>query len=142
MTTKTRRVMKRKKRMEFRLVLAAVFCLLLVASFGKLRLQQKNETYQQQEEELLAQISEEEERTEEIEELKKYVQTKKYVEEVAKERLGLVYEDEFFLKGKKGPGNVFKGFWRGGGGHPARPPRRFCRYRARGIYEGENCREA
>ena len=76
MTTKTRRVMKRKKRMEFRLVLAAVFCLLLVASFGKLRLQQKNETYQQQEEELLAQISEEEERTEEIEELKKYVQTK------------------------------------------------------------------
>ena len=101
MTTKTRRVMKRKKRMEFRLVLAAVFCLLLVASFGKLRLQQKNETYQQREEELLAQISEEEERTEEIEALKKYVQTKKYVEEVAKERLGLVYEDEILFKAEE-----------------------------------------
>ena len=86
MTTKTRRVIKRKKRMEFRLV------------FGTFQLQQKNQAYQQQEEELLAQISEEEERTQEIEELKKYVQTKKYVEEVAKERLGLVYEDEILFK--------------------------------------------
>ena len=98
MTTKTRRVMKRKKRMEVRLVFATVLCLLLVASFGTFQLQQKNQAYQQQEEELLAQISEEEERTQEIEELKKYVQTKKYVEEVAKERLGLVYEDEILFK--------------------------------------------
>ncbi|HIT66921.1 MAG TPA: septum formation initiator family protein [Candidatus Merdisoma merdipullorum] len=98
MTTKTRRVIKRKKRMEFRLVFATVLCLLLVASFGTFQLQQKNQAYQQQEEELLAQISEEEERTQEIEELKKYVQTKKYVEEVAKERLGLVYEDEILFK--------------------------------------------
>ena len=101
MTTKTRRVMKRKRRMEFKLVFAAVLCLLLVASFGKLRLQQKNEAYQKQEEELLAQISEEQERTQEIEELKKYVQTKKYVEEVAKERLGLVYEDEILFKAEE-----------------------------------------
>ena len=98
MTTKTRRVMKRKKRMEFRLVFATVLCLLLVASFGTFQLQQKNQAYQQQEEELLAQISGEEERTQEIEELKKDVQTKKYVEEVAKERLGLVYEDEILFK--------------------------------------------
>ena len=55
MTTKTRRGMRRRKRMEFRLVLAAVFCLLLVASFGKLRLQQKNESYRQQEEEIAGQ---------------------------------------------------------------------------------------
>ena len=101
MTTKTRRVMRRKKRMEFKLVLAAVFCLLLVASFGKLRLQQKNDAYRQQQEELLAEISEEQERTKEIEELKKYVQTKKYVEEVAKERLGLVYEDEILFKAEE-----------------------------------------
>ena len=31
MTTKTRRGMRRRKRMEFRLVLAAVFCLLATA---------------------------------------------------------------------------------------------------------------
>lgn len=98
MSTRTRRGIQRKKRMEFRLVILTVLCLLLVASFGKLRLQRKNEAYQQQKEELLAQIEEEEERTGEIEELKKYVQTKKYVEEVAKERLGLVYEDEILFK--------------------------------------------
>lgn len=98
MTTKTRRVMRRKRRMEFKLVLAAVLCLLLVASFGKLRLQQKNDAYRQQEEELLAEISDEQERAKDIEELKKYIQTKKYVEEVAKERLGLVYEDEILFK--------------------------------------------
>ena len=71
------------------------------ARHPKLRLQQKNESYRQQEEELLAQIAEEEERAEEIEELKKYVQTKKYVEEVAKERLGLVYEDEILFKAEE-----------------------------------------
>ena len=101
MTTKTRRVMKRKRRMEFKLVFAAVLCLLLVASFGKLRLQQKNESYRQPAEELLEQIAEEEERAEEIEELKKYVQTKKCVEAGAKERLGLVYEDEILFKAEE-----------------------------------------
>ena len=40
-------------------------------------------------------------KAEEIEELKKYVQTKKYVEEVAKERLGLVYEDEILFKAEE-----------------------------------------
>ena len=46
----------------------------------------------------MAFIEQEEKRTEEIEELKKYVQTKKYAEEIAKERLGLVYEDEILFK--------------------------------------------
>jgi len=101
MATKTQRAMKRKKRMEFRLIVFTVLCLLLVASFGKIRLHQKNDAYRRQEEELLAQISEEEERTEEIEELRKYVQTKKYVEEVAKERLGLVYENEILFKAEE-----------------------------------------
>ena len=46
----------------------------------------------------MALIEQEEEREKEIEELRKYVQTKKYAEEVAKERLGLVYEDEILFK--------------------------------------------
>ncbi|MBD5444641.1 MAG: septum formation initiator family protein, partial [Lachnospiraceae bacterium] len=37
-------------------------------------------------------------RTEEIEEYGKYTQTKKYVEEVAKDKLGLVYEGEIIFK--------------------------------------------
>ena len=43
-------------------------------------------------------IAEEEKKAEEIEEYGKYVQTKKYAEEVAKDKLGLVYEDEIIFK--------------------------------------------
>lgn len=98
MATKTRRAMNRRKRMEFHMILATVLCLLVVVSFGKFRLQQKSRAYRQQEQELETQIAQEQERTEELDELAKYVQTKKYVEEVAKERLGLVYPDEILFK--------------------------------------------
>ena len=98
MATKTRRALNRKKRMEFRIITMTVLCLLIVASFGKMKLQQKNQQYQKQEEELLAQIDAEEKRTKEIEDLDKYMQ---YVEEVAKERLGLVYKDEILFKAKE-----------------------------------------
>ena len=47
---------------------------------------------------LLAQKAEEEERKEELEERKIYVQTKQYIEEVAKEKLGLVKQEEILLK--------------------------------------------
>lgn len=40
----------------------------------------------------------EEQRTKELEELEKYMQTKKFVEEVAKEKLGLVYPDEILIQ--------------------------------------------
>ena len=47
---------------------------------------------------LESQIEAEEKKSEELEEYSKYVQTKKYAEEVAKEKLGLVYEDEIIFK--------------------------------------------
>lgn len=96
--TKTRRALQRSKRFGIHIIAVAILCLLVVVSFGKLKLKQKNLAYQQLEEELTALIEEEEHRGEEIKELKKYVQTKKYAEEIAKERLGLVYEDEILFK--------------------------------------------
>lgn len=44
------------------------------------------------------QIESEEQRTKDLEELEKYMQTKKYMEEVAKEKLGLVYPDEILIE--------------------------------------------
>ena len=41
------------------------------------------------------------ERTQDIEEQRKYMQTKKYVEEVAREKLGLVYPNETIYKADK-----------------------------------------
>ena len=43
----------------------------------------------------------EKDRTQDIEEQRKYMQTKKYVEEVAREKLGLVYPNETIYKADK-----------------------------------------
>lgn len=50
-----------------------------------------------QEEKLQAQLEEEQKEAEELEERRVYVQTKKYVEEVAKQ-IGFVYPDEIIYK--------------------------------------------
>ena len=47
---------------------------------------------------LQQQIAEEDKRAEEIVEYGKYTKTKKFVEEVAKEKLGLVNENEIIFK--------------------------------------------
>ena len=52
----------------------------------------------QKEQQLQEQIDAETKRSEEIEEYRKYTQTQKYVEEVAKEKLGLVNENEIIFK--------------------------------------------
>ncbi len=48
--------------------------------------------------ELESQIEAEKQRAEEIEEYKKYTQTRGYIEKVAKEKLGLVYDGEIVFK--------------------------------------------
>ena len=72
--------------------------MLVFVSVASMGLKVQNTKKQARIEELNALIAEEEERAKEIEEYGKYVQTKKYAEEVAKEKLGLVYEDEIIFK--------------------------------------------
>ena len=83
------------------LVSIAVVMLLVVVTFSGFMLQQKLEVYQQKELALQEQIDAEEERAKEIEEYEKYTQTKKYIEEVARDKLGLVYEGEILFKDEK-----------------------------------------
>lgn len=80
------------------LVTVVVLMMLLVVSINSIELQQKQAEYLERQEQLQAEIDAENERTKEIEEFKKYTQTKAYVEEVAKEKLGLVYEGEIIFK--------------------------------------------
>jgi len=61
-------------------------------------LKQKNDEYEEQKAKLEQQLTEQEERKSELEEYKKYVQTKKFVEEVAKDKFGLLYPDEIVFK--------------------------------------------
>lgn len=66
--------------------------------FGGMKLQAMNKAYRLQEVELQAQLDDEKERSEEIDKLKEYVGTDEYIEEVAKEKLGLIHENEILFK--------------------------------------------
>lgn len=77
-----------------------VFGLFAVIAYKGEELKVKNEAYIAKEADLMARIRSEQERTEELREYSKYVKTKKYIEEVAREKLGLIYEDEIIFKAK------------------------------------------
>ena len=89
---------KRQNRLGMFLVTIVVLMLLVVVSINSVGLRQKKESYLEREQALQEQIDAEEERSEQMEEYRKYTQTKKYVEEVAKEKLGLVNEGEIIYK--------------------------------------------
>lgn len=96
-----RKIVFRQKKKENRLgmlmVTITVLMLLIVVSVKSVQLYQKLEANQARIAQLELQLKAEEARTAEIEEYGKYTQTKKYVEEVAKDKLGLVYEDEIIF---------------------------------------------
>ena len=92
---------KRQNKTGMILVTIVVLMMLVVVTIKSVELQDKKEVYAQREAALLEEIAAEEARTEEIEEYGKYTQTKKYVEEVAKDKLGLVYEGEIIFKDEK-----------------------------------------
>lgn len=96
--------LKRQRRSSIAGMLVAF---LLVAVIGismwnsKQALARQNAEYEEQKAELEAQIKEQEERKAELEEYKKYIQTKKFVEEIAKDKFGLLYPNEMVIKPQK-----------------------------------------
>lgn len=75
-----------------------VLSLAVVTNIGASSLREKDLEYRAREQNLEKILAEEEERAAQLEEYRIYVQTKQYVEKVAKEKLGLVKEDEILLK--------------------------------------------
>ena len=69
-----------------------------VLTVNSVMLQAKNKEYKEQEAELEAQIQEEKNRSEEIEDYEEYVKTDEYIKETAEEKLGLVDTDEVIFK--------------------------------------------
>lgn len=78
------------------LILVAMFCSVIFVKSISLR--NKRDEYNKKIEALEQQIEYEKERTKDLEEYEKYTKTVKYVEEVAKDKLGLVYEDEIVFE--------------------------------------------
>ena len=83
-----------------------MICLVLVFLTGvvavdSLTLQAKNAEYKAQEAELKEQLRAEEERSEEVDEFREYVNTDEYTKEIAEEKLGLVDPNEIVFKPAK-----------------------------------------
>ena len=105
---------RRQNRFGMFLVSAVVVMLLLVISVNSYTLKQKQQEYMSTEAELdakiadeesleatiVAEVKEEPRLTTELAEFKKYTQTQAYIEEVAKDKLGLVKEGEIVFKMK------------------------------------------
>lgn len=89
---------RRQNRFSMFLVTIVVVMIMVVVSVKSIGLKEKIAAYEAKEAKLQEQINEEKNRAEEIEEYRKYTETKGYVEEVAKDKLGLVYENEIIFK--------------------------------------------
>ena len=100
MARKKAAIHRKRKQNRFAMFLVGIALLMLLIAVGvkRIELERKQEAYLQEEAELQRKIDQEKARSEELEEYGKYTQTQKYVEDVAKEKLGLVYEDEIVFK--------------------------------------------
>jgi cell division protein FtsB len=76
-------------------VVGILIVVIMVACFG---LHQRLVKNRERINELETEIAKEEQRAEDIEEYRKYTETREYIEEVAREKLGLVYEGEVIFK--------------------------------------------
>jgi cell division protein DivIC len=95
------RVAYRKRRQNSFSMFLTIFVVVLImiaVTFRSIELKQKLADYDAKIEQLYAEKAAEEARTEEIKEYGIYTQTKAFIEDVAKDKLGLVYDGEILFK--------------------------------------------
>lgn len=80
------------------MVVTLMVVVMIIAGVRGMTLHAQLAEYDAQIESLQQQIADEEARTQEIEEYGKYTQTDAYVEEVARDKLGLVKENEIIFR--------------------------------------------
>lgn len=88
----------RKKKTGIGIIAFVILMLFGTVAYSKTGLQDRYREDKLKIERLQAQIDEQEERAVDINNLKAYVQTKKYIEDIAREKLGLVYKDEIIFE--------------------------------------------
>ncbi len=97
---RTRITYRRRSQNRFSIFLAVLVMLVILAAVGVrgYYLSQKLSEYDRKKAEIQAQIEEEKIKSREIEEYAKYVQTDEFIEEYARDKLGLVKEGEILFK--------------------------------------------
>nr|WP_296462186.1 septum formation initiator family protein [uncultured Acetatifactor sp.] len=103
MARRQRGAYRKRQQNRFSMFLATLVVVLILVLVGVKSIELRDKIDQKRTEaaQLEAQIEAEMQRTLEIEALGKEVQTKGYIEDVAREKLGLVYEDEILFKQDK-----------------------------------------
>ncbi|MDD3173101.1 MAG: septum formation initiator family protein [Herbinix sp.] len=92
---------RRKKRTGIGVIAFVVLILFGIVSYRRIGLAEEKEKAAITIERLNVQIQEQKEREIDIENLRKYTKTKQYIEDIAREKLGLVYEDEIIFEPKE-----------------------------------------
>lgn len=75
-----------------------VLIMFAIVTYSRVSLQERYDEAQITNDRLKAKIEEQEKRALDISNLKAYVQTKQYIEDIAREKLGLVYKDEIIFE--------------------------------------------
>jgi len=89
---------KKKRKNGLKIIAVAVLVLFAVITYSSVELQAEKRALEKQKAELEAELQTEQERSGELEDKKAYMQTVRYIEEVARKVLGLVYPDETILR--------------------------------------------
>lgn len=94
---------RKRKARRTGLGLIAVMVLMVcgIVTFNRQELDKANAKSAARISELKDDIEQEQDQAKDIQEMKAYVQTKKYIEEMAREKLGLVFKDEIIFKAKE-----------------------------------------
>lgn len=88
----------RKNRTGVGIIAFVVLILFAIVTYSRGSLQERYDEAQITIDRLNTQIDEQEARALDISNLRAYVQTKQYIEDIAREKLGLVYKDEIIFE--------------------------------------------
>ncbi|SNU04558.1 hypothetical protein SAMN06297422_101100 [Lachnospiraceae bacterium] len=101
MHRRVRRKSNRQSRAFLLLVLMVVLTVIIACGVRSMSLHKQGKELAITESQLEAQLTAEKIRTEDLENREKYMKTKKYIEDEAKNKLGLVNKDEYLIKPKE-----------------------------------------
>lgn len=102
-----KKVRKKSRTTEFSITIV-LCCLVAVLTVKGISLQQKVNANASRLSSLDSQIEEEKQRTDDITALKEYMQTDEYIEKTAREKLGMVKDNEFLPKVQSNKQNEIK----------------------------------
>ena len=89
---------KKKRKNGLKIIAVAVLVLFAVITYSSVELRAEKRSLEKRKSELEIMLQTEQERSVELEDKKAYMQTIRYIEEVARKVLGLVYPEEIILR--------------------------------------------